>query len=112
MKRQVRTRKYCRPSSGTHFLESPDGETSQGTERMRTSEGHSRTGEPRQRDRSGHRNNVSQRGALTYWRAQTERQVRHEGHEEPKSARGTHLLENQDGETSQGTDRMTQNEDK
>src|SRR5258708_616123 len=28
---------------GTHFLESPDGETDQNTERMRANEGHSQT---------------------------------------------------------------------
>src|SRR5437879_5034517 len=102
--RQVRTRKECEQARGTHVLESPDTETSQDTERMRASEGHSRPGEPRHRDKSGHGRNASQRGALTNWRAQTQRQVRTRKECEP--ARGTHVLESLDTETSQDTERM------
>src|SRR5579863_7245980 len=73
MERQVRTRKECEPVRGTHGLESPDGEASQDTEGMRASEGHSLPGEPRRRHKSGHGKNASRKGALTSWRAQTER---------------------------------------
>jgi hypothetical protein len=106
--RQVRTRNKCERARGTHVLESPDAETSQDTERMRASEGHSRPGEPRHRDKSEHGNNASQRGALTSWRAQTQRQVRTRKQCEP--ARGTHALESPDTETSQDTETMRASE--
>ena len=47
---------------------------------------------------------MSQQGALTNWRAQTERQVRTQKECEP--ARGTHRLESPDRETSQDTERL------
>ena len=43
-KRQVRTWKECEPARGTHFLESPDGETCQDTAKLRASGGYSRPG--------------------------------------------------------------------
>ena len=76
MKRKVRLRKECKPARGTHVLGSPDRETSQDMEKTRTSKGHSLSGEPSRRDKSGHGKNVSQQGALTTWRAQTEGQGR------------------------------------
>ena len=60
MERQVRTQKEFEPARGTHFLESPDGETSQDTERMQARKGHSPSGEHRWRDKVGHGNNESQ----------------------------------------------------
>jgi len=124
---RVRTRKECEPLRGTHQLESTDGETSQDTEEMQASEGHSHSGEPIQRDKSGHGKNVSQRGVLTSWTAQTERRVRTGKNASRRGAltswraqverqvrirkewepvRGTHVLESPDGETSQDTERM------
>jgi hypothetical protein len=102
--KQVRTLKECEPARGTHVLEGPGRETSQNTERMQANKGHSQTGEPRQIDRSEHGKSVSQQGALTSWRAQTERQVRTQKEYEP--ARGTHKLESPDEETSRDTKRM------
>ena len=107
--RQVRTRKECDPARGTHQLESPDIETSQDAEGMRASEGHSQTGEYRHRDKLGHENNASQRGALTSWRAKTQRQVRTRKECEP--ARGTHSLDSPDTETCQETERMRAREE-
>jgi len=69
---------------------------------MRTSEWHSPTGEPRQRDKLGHGKNVSHRGALTFWRAQTERQVREQ--KEGDVVIGTHPLESPDRGTRQDTE--------
>src|SRR6266850_1989660 len=71
---QVRTRKQSNRARGTHFLESADGRTSQDTETIRPSEGHSLPGERRRTDKSGHRNNLTEQGALTSWRAQTDGQ--------------------------------------
>jgi hypothetical protein len=48
----------------------------QDMERMRASKGHSLPEERRQRDNSGQGKNLSERGALTSWKAQTEGQVR------------------------------------
>jgi len=76
VERQVRTWRQYKLARGTHQLESPDRETGQDMERMQASKGHSHPGEPRWRDKSGHRKHASQQGALTSWRAQTERQVR------------------------------------
>src|SRR6266850_484063 len=73
---QVRTWKEYKRARGTHFLESADGRTSQDMEGIQVSKGHSPTGERRQTDKSGHRRNPSERGALTNWRAQMDRQVR------------------------------------
>ena len=50
------------------------------------------------------RKGCKQQGALTCWRAQTERQVRIQKECEPE--RGTHSLESPDRETSQDTERM------
>ena len=104
MERQVKTQKECKPARPTYFLESPDRETSQDTERMQTGKGHLRSGEPRWRDKSGHRNHVNQQGEPTFWRAQTERQVR--TWKECELVRGTHKLGSPDGETSQYMERM------
>ena len=100
---QVRTRKECEPGRDTHILESPDTKTSQDTERMRASEGYSPTGEPRHKDKSEHGKNASQRGALTNWWAQIQRQVRTWKECEP--TRGTHVLKSTDTETSQDVER-------
>jgi hypothetical protein len=81
--RQVRTRNECELMRGTHELESPDRETSQTQKECETARGTHVLQSP-DGDKSGH-----------------------EGH---KSVRGTHFLENQDGETSQGTDRMRTSE--
>src|SRR6267142_825991 len=99
---QVRTRKQSDRARGTHFLESTDGRTSQDTETIQPSEGHSPTGEHRRRDKSGHGNNLTERGALTSWRAQTDGRVR--TRKESDRARGTHFLESADGRTSQDTE--------
>jgi len=76
MDRQVRTQKQSKQARGTHFLESANGQTSQDTETIQASKGHSQTGECRWADKLGHRNNLSEQGALTSWRVQTDRQVR------------------------------------
>ena len=102
--RQVRTRKECEPARGTHHLEGPDTKTFQDTERIRASEGHSQTGEPRNRNNSGHRKDENQQGALTFWKAQIQKQVRTQNECEP--GRGTHVLENPGTETNQNTERM------
>jgi len=73
---QVRTRKESKRVRGTHELESADGRTSQDTEGIQASEGHSQTGEHRWTDKSGHGRNLSERGALTTWRAQMDGQVK------------------------------------
>src|SRR6266850_2096719 len=96
---QVRTRKESKRVRGTHFLESADGRTSQDMEGIRASKGHSRPGKHRRMDKSGHGRNTSKRGALTYWRVQTDGQVR--TRKESEQARGTHFLESADGWTSQ-----------
>jgi len=100
--RQVRTQKQTEKARGTHILESAEGETSQDTETNRASKGHSPTGECRGRDKSGHRNKLSKQGALTFWRVQRERQVRTQ--KQTEQARGTHILESAEGETSQDTE--------
>jgi hypothetical protein len=97
--RQVRTRKDFEQARGTHLLQSADRGTSQDTERIQASKGHSRTGERRERHKSGHGMNPTERGAHTYWRAQTEVQVR--TRDESDRARGTHVLKSADRETSQ-----------
>src|SRR6266850_2253219 len=97
--RQVRIQKESEQPRGTHFLESTDGWTSQDTERFQVTKGHSPTGEHRQTDKLGHGMNPSDQGALTNWRAQTDRQVRTQ--KESKQLRGTHILESADGQTSQ-----------
>ena len=71
---------------------------------MQASDMHSLSGEPKWRDKLGHGKNVSQQGALTFWRAQTERQVRSWKGCEP--ARVTYQLESSDGRISQDTERM------
>jgi len=53
-------------------------------------------------DKSGHGRNLSKRGALTNWRAQTDGQVRTQ--KESEQVRGTHFLESTDGRTSQDTE--------
>ena len=58
-KRQVKMGKECEPVRGTHFLKSPDTETSQDVEIMRASEGYSLSGEPRHKEKSGHETNAS-----------------------------------------------------
>src|SRR6267142_2391385 len=98
---QVRTQKESDRARGTHFLESADGRTSQDMERIQPSKGHSLPGEHRQTDKSGHGKNRTEQGALTDWRAQTDRQVR--TREESNRARGTHRLESADRRTSQDT---------
>src|SRR6266850_2131499 len=105
---QVRTWKESDQARGTHRLESADGQTSQDTERIRPSKGHSQTGERRWMDKSGHGKNPTERGALTPWRAQTDRQVR--TWKESNRARGTHKLESADGQTSQDTERIRPSE--
>src|SRR6266850_497712 len=59
-------------------------------------------------DKSGHRKNPTKRGALTYWRAQTDGQVRTQ--KESDRARGTHRLESADGRTSQDMERIRPSE--
>jgi hypothetical protein len=66
-------------------------------EKIQASEGHSRSGEPRGRGKSGHGKNPSKRGALTDWRAQSEKYVRTQ--RELKKEMGTHEL----GSTERGT---------
>src|SRR6266850_417191 len=66
-------------------------------------EGHSRPGECRQTDKSGHRKNSTERGALTSWRAQMDGRVR--TRKESNRARGTHILESADRQTSQAMER-------
>src|SRR6267142_118500 len=73
---QVRTWKESERARGTHFLESTDRQTSQDTEGIRASEGNSLPGERRWTEESGHGRNPSERGALTFWRAQMDGQVR------------------------------------
>jgi len=92
--RQVRIQKESEQPRGTHFLESTDGWTSQDTERFQVTKGHSPTGEHRQTDKLGHGMNPSDQGALTNWRAQTDRQVR--TWNESRQLRGTHFLESAD----------------
>src|SRR6267142_1339333 len=99
---QVRTWKESERARGTHSLESADGRTSQDMEGIRASKGHSRPGKHRRMDKSGHRRNTSERGALTNWRVQTDRQVR--TRKESEQARGTHFLERADRRTSQDTE--------
>src|SRR6267142_726512 len=105
---QVRTWKESDRARGTHQLESADRQTSQDTERIRPSEGHSHPGERRWTDKSGHGKNLTERGALTNWRAQTDGQVR--TRKESDRARGTHRLESADGQTSQDTERIRPSE--
>src|SRR6267142_2058357 len=59
-------------------------------------------------DKSGHGNNPTERGALTNWRAQTDRQVRTQ--KQSNRARGTHFLESADGRTSQDTETIRPSE--
>src|SRR6266850_2159102 len=63
---------------------------------------HSHPEEYRGRDKSGHGNKQSKQGALTFWRVQRERQVRTQ--KQTEQARGTHILESAEGETSQDTE--------
>ena len=69
---------------------------SQDMKRIQLSERHSQTGEHRQTDKSGHRKNLTERGALTSWRVQMDRQVR--TWKESNQVRGTHILESADGQ--------------
>src|SRR6267142_1397843 len=81
---------------------------SQDMKRIQLSERHSQTGEHRQTDKSGHRKNLTERGALTSWRVQMDRQVR--TWKESNRVRGTHILESTDGQTSQDMVRIQQSE--
>jgi len=81
----------ARPKS-THTLER-DGSTRQ--DAKKASEGHSQTGEGRERDVSGHGNKLSERGALTSWRAEREKQVITQ--KQSGRAAGTHELESAEG---------------
>src|SRR6267142_290652 len=72
-------------------------------EKIQLSKGHSQAGECRWMDKSGHGKNPTEQGALTNWRAQTDRQFRTQ--EESNQARGTHRLESADEWTSQDTER-------
>src|SRR6267142_3697409 len=74
--RRLWTRKQTDRQRSTYFLENPEGGTSQDTETTPASEGHSLPGLHRGRDKSGHGNNLSERGALTSWRAHMDGQVR------------------------------------
>ena len=65
---QVRTQKDSHRATGTHFLETASGGTSQDTETIPPSEGHSHAGDGIRRNRLAHRNNPTERGALTIWR--------------------------------------------
>ena len=130
---QVRTQKESDPASGTHFLETASGWTSQdmkgirpsegrsrsqagdgvgrdksGHRRIRPSEGHSRTGHGIGRDKSGHGKNRTERGILTYWRRHREGQVRTE--KASDRARCPHQLETASGRTSQETERIRPSE--
>jgi len=60
---------------GTHQLESADRQTGQDMEGIQVTKGHSLAEEHRQMDKSGHKENLSDQGALTSWRAQTDGQV-------------------------------------
>ena len=80
------------------------GETSQDTEEIPPSEGHSPPGDGIGREKSGHRKNLTERGALTYWRRYHEGQVRTQ--KESHQARGTHILEIASGGTCQDTERI------
>src|SRR6266850_408285 len=71
-------------------------------EGIRASEGHSLPGEHRWMDKSGHGRNLSEQGALTFWRAQMDGQVR--TRKESERVRGTHFLESTDGWASQDTE--------
>ena len=68
-------------SKGTHFLESPDGETSQDTKTM----------------------NASQQGALTNWSPD---RGTSQNRERMQASKGTHILESPGGETSQNMETM------
>jgi len=76
-----------------------EGGTSQDTKRNQASKGHSLPGDSRGRDKSGHQKKLTKQEALTFWRQQREEQVRIP--KETKQARGTHILEIVEGETSQ-----------
>jgi hypothetical protein len=101
---QVRTQEEPERAKSTHFLESGDRGKSQNTEIIRASEEPSLSGERKPRKQSGHRKNPSERGALTFWRLESEDKVR--TWKESEQVRGTHGLENGDGETSQDTERV------
>ena len=100
--RLVRTPKQSDQLTPTHELETADRATCKDTERIRPTEAHSRTGDGRQSDLSGHRNNLTDRGPLTFWRRHTERLVM-----PPKQSyrpRPTHQLETADRATCQDTE--------
>ena len=69
---------------------------------MRPSKGHLHPGDGIARDKSGQGKNLTERGALTFWRQHQEGQVR--TWKESEQARGTHQLETASGWTSQDTE--------
>ena len=71
----VRTPKETDRPTCTHILETAEGGTCQDTERNRPTDAHSLSGDGRGRHLSGHRKIAAERGALTRWRAQRQRQV-------------------------------------
>ena len=71
----VRTPKATDRPTRTHFLETVEGGSCQDTERNRPTDAHSLSGDGRGRHLSGHRTIAAERGALTRWRAQRQRQV-------------------------------------
>jgi hypothetical protein len=53
---------------GTHCLETAEEKTSHDTERNQLSEGHSLPGDPQREGQSGHGKNATERMVLTSWR--------------------------------------------
>ena len=123
---QVKTRKETDRARGTHKLETASGGRSQDTERNRPSKGHSRPGDRIGSDKSRYGKKPTGQGVLTNLRPRREGQVSTErnrpteGNSPPgdrigrdksgygrkeSTARGTHLLENASGGTSQDTGR-------
>jgi hypothetical protein len=73
-------------------------------ERKRASKGHSQTVERESTNELGHRKKASRREVLTNWRAERERQVRTAN--ESEQAKGAYKLENGEGRTRQGNERV------
>jgi hypothetical protein len=87
---RIKMQKESEWGRGTHSLLSTERGTSHDMENIQANEGHLRPGEHRRGLNSGHQNILSEWGALTFWKAQREGQVKM--WKESKWARGTHIL--------------------
>ena len=80
------------------MLETTVRGTSQDIERKQPSKEHSHARDHRGRDKSEHRKKATEKGTLTFWGPQREKQVK--TWKESNQARGTHMLETTERGTS------------